>query len=173
MRRNTDASFIGVAALKRRHAAQVAEFEAWAARADWGRFHSSHYDWWAFPIDRPSSYGWAYVVCAGDAAELAADPTFAERFVRGVELVAGSMGWDLVARRPLGELQPGQGWHDWPVRLHKMARSARLLGSADAFDSLQTYALALIAQGKRFEFGGTDLAWLFRGEPDPHGPGCG
>lgn len=173
MRRNEEPSFVGVAALKERHAAQVTEFESWAARGDWARFHASHYDWWAFPIDRPSNLGWAYVICAREAADLAADPAFAARFLRGVELVAASLGWDLAACCPVTDSQPGQGWHDWPVRLHKMARSARLLGFAEAFESLRTHALALIAAGNRFEYGGTDLAWLFRGEPDPHGPGCG
>ena len=28
----------------------------------WATFHHSHYDWWAFPIDQPSSYGSAYQV---------------------------------------------------------------------------------------------------------------
>lgn len=31
-------------------------FIKWDARKSYGTFHSSHYDWWAFPYDQPSSY---------------------------------------------------------------------------------------------------------------------
>lgn len=42
---------------------QNEKFKQWAKRKSWSTFHSSHYDWWAFPIDSPSgSYGSAYQV---------------------------------------------------------------------------------------------------------------
>ena len=40
---------------------------------DWRRFHISHYDWWTFPIDRPSQHGLRYTVYADDVARLKAD----------------------------------------------------------------------------------------------------
>ena len=39
---------------------QHSHFVKWNTQEKWSTFHSAHYDWWAFPIDRPSSYGSAY-----------------------------------------------------------------------------------------------------------------
>ena len=42
---------------------QNKKFRLWASKKAWNTFHSSHYDWWAFPIDRGSmSHGNAYKV---------------------------------------------------------------------------------------------------------------
>lgn len=41
--------FIGKPALLDKHYDQVEAFERWARVGDWRRFHSRHYDWWAFP----------------------------------------------------------------------------------------------------------------------------
>lgn len=32
-------------------------FQKWYHKKNWQTFHSSHYDWWAFPIDEVSSHG--------------------------------------------------------------------------------------------------------------------
>ena len=76
LRANTDPAFVGVAALTARHAAQIADFEAWAAAGQWSRFHHGHYDWWAYPIMRASAYGQAYTVYEAEIAQLNADPQF-------------------------------------------------------------------------------------------------
>ncbi len=156
--------------LTERHAAQVAEFEAWAAAMDWERFHTEHYDWWAFPIDRPSSHGTRWVVDAGVAAELRGDQGFWRRYLRGLELVAASFGWDLSGGAPIEDPQPGQSWHDWPVRLHKMARSARLFGAEREFASLRELALRLYPDAKGMTYDGHDLGWIFTGGEDPFLP---
>ncbi|MEI6309661.1 MAG: hypothetical protein WCP58_08480 [bacterium] len=108
MRFNTDASFIGIAGLKHTHQGQVADFQRWAAQGDWERFHSSHYDWWAFPIDQKSGYGLMYTVYEGEIAELKRDSSFLEDYCRGVSLVAASWGWDLDNQSHLADPQPGQ-----------------------------------------------------------------
>jgi hypothetical protein len=70
MKFNTDRSFVGTSQLIQTHAAQIAKFEQWAAKNDWIMFHESHYDWWTFPIDRPSSYGLKWTVYEGEITEL-------------------------------------------------------------------------------------------------------
>ena len=154
--------------LRARHAAQVADFESWAAAGDWAHFHREHYDWWAFPIDRPSSQGTRWVVDEDQALELRRDPAFWTQYVRGLKLVAASFGWDLGAAAPLAHPQPGQSWHGWPVRLHKMARSARLFGAEREFASLRDLALHLYPDGRPMAYGGHDLRWIFTGDPDPY-----
>lgn len=162
MKINNDPSFVGIEALKQIHARQVAEFENWAAQGDWERFHASHYDWWAFPISRHSAYGMKYVVFEGEIAELKKDPAFVERYLAGVRLVAASWGWDLPGRCYLEKPQPGQSWHNWPVRLFKAAQSVQLFGYDDYFASLKTFALDLMELGEKMEYNGWDLSWLFK-----------
>ncbi len=42
---------------------QNVKFKQWTQKGSWDVFHSSHYDWWAFPIDQTSgSKGNAYKV---------------------------------------------------------------------------------------------------------------
>ena len=147
---------------QQRHHAQVTEFEKWAAENDWDSFHRSHYDWWAFPIDRPSSHGYMWTVYAADIAELQEDQLFTNRYVRGVCLVAASWGWDVFRKNYIPDPQPAQRWHQWPVRLHKMAQSVKLFGYDELFNSLRTYAGDLMTQGETMSYNGKDLTRLFR-----------
>ncbi|MBA4419852.1 MAG: hypothetical protein C0391_01765 [Anaerolinea sp.] len=167
MRQNTSPDFVGLEQLKQTHAGQITQFEDWAARGDWERFHSSHYDWWVFPIHKQSGYGLAWTVYDGDVAGLKQDAGFMQRYLRGVELVAASWGWDLLKASDLANPQPGQSWQHWPVRLFKAALSVKLFGYEDLFESLKAYALNLMAKGERMEFNGHDLGWLFTTGIDP------
>ena len=124
-------------------------------------FHSSHYDWWAFPIDRPSSYGLKYTVYSGEISRLREDAAFLERYARGIQLVSASWGWDAPGCRPLPAPRPGQSWRRWPVRLFKAALSAQLFGYDALFQSLKTYARGLMRQGEEIAYAGHDLSWLF------------
>lgn len=160
-RRNDHPSFVGVAELKRKQADQLARFERQAARGDWRGIHTDHYDWWMFPIDEQSQHGMAYVVYAGDIAELRQDPIFVRNYLRGVELLALAWGWDLAARAPVPHPAPGQAWSSWPIRLYKAARSLQLFGFQSEYDSLREYALRLIAQGASMRYGSSDLSLLF------------
>ena len=76
MRFNTDPAFAGLERLKTTHSDQIAKFEQWAARGEWELFHSSHYDWWVFPIHKPSAYGLEWTVYEGDVAALKKDVQF-------------------------------------------------------------------------------------------------
>lgn len=167
MKRNTDPQFVGVGEIKRQQAKQLAAFEQWAAQGNWGAFHHAHYDWWMFPIDKPSSYGMAYVVYAGDIAELQQDPVYIANYLRGVELLMLAWGWDAAKRQPVANPQPGQQWSQWPIRLHKAASSLLLFGFSETFESLRAYALTLLAAGQSFAYNGRDLALLFTAPPQP------
>ena len=41
-------------------------FVQWDKNKDWRSFHDQHYDWWAFPINKPSSYGDKFQLAPGD-----------------------------------------------------------------------------------------------------------
>ena len=120
-----------------------------------------------FPIDRPSAYGVTWTVCDGDIFDLKQDAAFMQRYRRGIELVELSWGWDVVAASEIQNPQPGQSWHDWPVRLFKMALSARLFGEDAAFAALKKYAVGLMARGCEMSYSGHDLSWLFTTGIDP------
>lgn len=165
---NLDRSFVGIEELKRRHAAQIAEFMEWAAKGDWERFHYSHYDWWTFPIHRHSSYGLKWTVYAGEIAELQKDRLFLERYLTGVQLVSAAWGWDVWNHSYLPDPKAGQNWHNWPVRLYKAAQSVKLFSYEEVFASLRTYALDLMRQKKSMSYNGKDLSWLFTTGVDPY-----
>jgi hypothetical protein len=161
LRRNTHPRFVGLAELKRKQAETLARFETRAASGDWNAIHRDHYDWWMFPIDEASQHGAAYVVYAGDIADLKDDPIFVRNYLRGVELLALAWGWNLAERQPVAPPQPGQAWSNWPIRLYKAARSLQLFGFTDAFESLRTFALELLGRGVSLRYGKDDLAALF------------
>ena len=161
MKFNTSPEFAGLKALKVAHARQIELFEAWAAAKDWAAFHSNHYDWWAFPIDQPSAYGFKWVVYEGEIAQLKDDAEFMQKFHLGLELLAASWGWDLQAQGCIPDPLPAQSWHNWPIRLYKAAYSARLFGENQAFESFKKYARLLKSAGESFVYNGRDLFQLF------------
>lgn len=168
MKSNTDPSFVGIEHLKQTHHQQITGFEQWALQNDWERFHDSHYDWWVFPINRPSAYGMMWVVFDQEIAQLKEDSSFVADYRKGIELVSASWGWDVMNRSYIPHPNRGQSWHDWPVRLFKAAYSARLFGYEELFESLKQYAHDLMNQGQSMSFGGRDLAWLFTNGVDPY-----
>ena len=167
MKRNDTREFAGLEQIKQRHAEQLHEFETWGGRGEWLAFHRAHYDWWMFPIDRPSAYGLTWTVYDGDIFDLKQDADFMRRYRRGIELVALAWGWDVAAASVVRNPQPGQSWHDWPVRLFKMALSARLFREDAMFASLKKYAVGLMARGCEMSYSGHDLSWLFTTGIDP------
>jgi hypothetical protein len=165
---NQDPSFAGITKLIEAHSAQIAEFEAWAATGDWEKFHSRHYDWWVFPVDQPSSYGYRWTVYGGEVAELKKDAGFVEKYLLGVRLVAASWGWDIYGRACLPAPAAGQSWHHWPVRLFKAAQSVRLFSYLDEFESLKLFALELMKNGEQMTYNRWDLSWIFTSGIDPY-----
>src|SRR5687767_12579928 len=161
MERNRHPEFVGLEKIKEKQKWQLDQFEAWAAMNQWSELHAAHYDWWMFPIDQPSSYGFAWTVYEGDVLELKRDDQYLQNYLQGVELLAISWGWDLATRTYIVDPHPDQRWQHWPVRLYKCARSVQLFGFATRFESLKQYANDLMRQGEKMTFKGHDLSQLF------------
>jgi hypothetical protein len=168
MKYNLDRSFVGITQLVQTHHVQIAKFEEWAAKNDWDLFHHSHYDWWTFPINRPSSYGLKWTVYEGEISELKKDNGFTQSYCRGVQLISASWGWDVLCQSAISNPKPEQSWHHWPVRLFKAALSVQLFGYDELFASLKRYAQGLIARGEPMDFNSHDLSWLFTTGIDPY-----
>jgi hypothetical protein len=162
MKYNTDHQFVGYETLKTRQREQLAYFEEWAANNQWRRFHDSHYDWWMFPIDEPSRYGYSWVVYEGDVAELVKDAAYIKNYLRGAELLALSWGWDLYKRKNIPNPQRDQSWQGWSIRLYKSSKSLKLLGFNHIFESMKVFANELIDKGENMDYNGRDLSLLFR-----------
>ena len=133
-----------VANLKRRQAEQLRIFEGYARGHQWDRFHTDHYDWWMFPINRPSSYGDLYNFSATELESLRSNPEFMASYRRGVQLVALSYGWDTTTSTPVPLMEKGQGWRHYGVRLGKMATSLQLLHEDGLFHSMQQFARLMV-----------------------------
>jgi len=133
----------------------------WASRNEWIEFHLGHYDWWMFPIDEPSSFGYAWVVSEGDVQELKQDPKYLTNYLRGVELLALSWGWDLRRKTYVPNPMPDQRWQEWPIRLYKVSKSLKLFGFEEQFESMRKYANDLIQKGECMQYGNKDLRPLF------------
>lgn len=162
MPHNDHPEFVGSEQIKQKQKWQLDQFEVWAATDEWRSIHASHYDWWMFPIDQPSAYGFAWTVYDGDIAELKKDEAYIKRYLRGVELQALSWGWDLARHAYIPHPHPDQSWQDWPIRLYKCARSLKLFGFETEFQSMRTYAQDLIRRGTSMMYRGRDLGEFFR-----------
>jgi hypothetical protein len=162
MRYNTDPHFVGYEVLKSRQREQLDSFEAWAINNRWGSFHVNHFDWWMFPIDEPSRFGYAWTVYEGDVAELMNDEAYIRNYLRGVELLSLSWGWGLYNRNYVAGPQGDQSWQGWPIRLYKASKSLKLFGFDHLFESLRTYANDLMDNGESMEYNGRNLGLLFR-----------
>lgn len=162
MKKNDYPEFVGIAQLKEKHLLQIEELSNWAKHEKWDQFHSSHYDWWAFPIDKPSAYGFSYTIFEEEVNILKQDAEFLKNLLLGAELLLRSWGWDLKRQCHIEHPLPAQNWQNWPIRLHKCASSLLLFGFYNEFASIRQYANTLIHKGVSFEYRGRDLSELFR-----------
>ena len=126
--RNLDSKFAGLPKLIAQHQKQVAMFEDWAAAQSWSSFHEAHYDWWAFPINQPSSRAWQWTVLDGDVRELQANPEFIMRLKAGIRLLGAAWGWDTENSTVCQQCSAHQRWQNWPIRLWKATLCAALFG---------------------------------------------
>jgi hypothetical protein len=149
--------FLGVEQLKLEQRNQLVLFQKWAEESNWISFHDNHYDWWAFPIEKPSGKGFRYSVSDQIRVELKADTVFVEQLRECSRLLLLSWGWDIEAQRLVANPDVGQSWANWPVRLYKCNRSLKLFGQTDMVNSTQAYARHLIAQGMSLDYSGNDL----------------
>ncbi|PTX99801.1 hypothetical protein DB346_18485 [Verrucomicrobia bacterium LW23] len=161
---NTNPDFAGLDVMKAKQAETCAAFQRWAAAGQWKEFHSHHYDWWMFPIPRPSQHGTRYTVYSGDIARLKQDAGYMASYRLGHELLARAWGWCLVSAEfiPPDITGPGQRWSDWPIRLSKAAHSAREFGEKEILRSHCIHAAHLIGRGEYFWFNDFDVAKWFR-----------
>lgn len=161
MRRNTDPSFVGIAVLKDKQGKTLASFREWAARREWFALHRGHYDWWMFPIDEPSGYGFAYTVYEGDVEELKGDALYVGNYLEGARILAASWGWDLAAGKEMAGCGAGQSWQNWPIRLYKATKSLQLFGFEGEFQSFRSYGRLLLGRGVSFDYS-RDITSLFK-----------
>lgn len=148
--------------IKRDLAQQLQKFEDWAQANEWQRIHDAHYDWWMFPVERPSSaYGEAYAVNKADVEALKADPIFMNNYRRGVALVVQAWGWDLEKGEAIKSPAKGQAWDGYGVRLAKMSDSLRLFEEIELHQKLKAFFNQhCLPQQKEVPI--SDLSWLKR-----------
>ena len=149
--------FIGVDALIQENANQLLRFRTFAENHDWYSFHSNHYDWWAFPIGSPSSHGYRYSVSRESVEVLKQSSQFLSNLSESADLLLLSWGWDSAKNQKLANVEPGQAWADWPIRLDKALRSMQIFGLREKELSLSAYARFLRDSGHSFEYQGRDL----------------
>jgi len=159
---NKHSEFIGLEALKVAQANQLKKLEEWVLNNDWQKFQVSHFDWWMFPFSKPSQYGFAYTVYESEIQTLKQDPEFIKNYLRGVELVLLSWGWDLYKEEMVPEPALNQEWHNWPIRLYKCGMSLQEFGFETEFNSVRKYANIILKHCKTFEYMGIDLGIIFR-----------
>ena len=141
---------------------QNVKFRKWADKGQWKTFHSSHYDWWAFPIDKPSSsYGTKYKLGEIQLAKLRDNPHFIQHLRSNAILVCRSWGWDLQAGKQIKDATPDQRWQRWPIRLSKMCRSLQIFKQDDLFRNSLKLGIDLLKEYKKFTYGGKDLTPYF------------
>jgi len=153
---NGHTEFVGVPALLEKHQQQWIEFDRWLTMRDWLSFHSNHYDWWAFPIDKPSSYGFSYTVFADEINQMKKDEGFMRRHRIGAGFLLLSWGWSL-DNEPVKNPEVNQTWANWPIRLAKCARSMWLFGQEQQYESCVAYANYLKSIDTSFAYNGRDL----------------
>jgi hypothetical protein len=149
--------FIGVETLINENANQLLEFRKFAENRDWRSFHGNHYDWWAFPIGSPSSYGYRYTVSKESVDVLKQSSEFLSNLSECAELLMLSWGWDPTSNKPLAHVDSAQAWAHWPIRLYKAWRSMQIFGLLENEASLNSYAQYLHESGISFEYQGRDL----------------
>lgn len=155
---NGHAEFIGVDAIYEQQRSQVVQFCEWAAAHDWQAFHNHHYDWWAFPIDRPSQHGFAYSVFEAERAALLERSKFRDNLAEAAHLLLLSWGWDMSSQQFVPNPEPGQAWANWPIRWSKCTTSLQLFGLAAEHASAQQFGRQLLDRGVSFSYRGRDLA---------------
>jgi hypothetical protein len=150
--------FKGVTAIFEENRAQVVQFCNWAASHDWEQFHRNHYDWWAFPIDKPSSFRFGYTVFDTEQQELRNNREFMRNLEEAARLLLLSWGWDASTNRALPHPEPHQSWANWPIRWSKCTRSMEIFGLKAMHESCIAFGQVLLDQGTSFIYRGRDLA---------------
>jgi len=154
--------FVGVGGLKAKIKEQCITFQQWASKGDFNQFHHSHYDWWAFPTNEKSSFGYKFTVTKGTSLLslrscidsfvpsdsipiLSEDKEFIASLRTNAKLLLLSWGWLIDEQKPVepSALGSGQQWQQYPVRLFKCALSLKLFNQMDMVASIVQYVTHL------------------------------
>ena len=138
--------FVGIPELIKKHSAQVNLFQAWAKTGQWNQFHTNHFDWWAFPINRPSTHGFKYTVGEPEIAHLTTNTDFMAKHRLGAQLLLLSWGWEWQTHQPVPDPDPDQAWAHWPIRLEKCTLSMELFGHHEIAASCKAYTKHLVTK---------------------------
>lgn len=103
----------------------------------------------------------AYTIYDSEVCELKKDEQFIQNYLRGVELLLLSWGWDLKQQCFVENPDTDQKWANWPIRIYKCGCSLLLFGFDDVFQSVKEYAKMLIERGYNFWCDGKDRSLLF------------
>jgi hypothetical protein len=82
---------------------------------------------------------------------------FLSNLSESADLLLLSWGWDSAKNQKLANVEPGQAWADWPIRLYKAWRSTQIFGLLEKELSLSAYAHFIRETGFTFEYQGRDL----------------
>ena len=125
---------------------QISEFVVWIENEDWDKFVLNHFDWYTFPIDKPSlSYSNKYCIRTKLLLDQLSDE---ERFLSNVkkatELVLMAWGWSMKENQQLVNI-----WekNKNPTRLYKIGRCLKMFEMNDYYESLQLFAKTVKANG--------------------------
>ena len=164
--------FIGLDTIKKKNSEQVKEFRTYAKYKDYHLFHNTHYDWWTFPIEKKSKFGFGYSIDLIDAKILKQDKIYMDNYLEGVKLLALAWGWDIENQKLFEKRQSTQKWSFWPIRLYKATRSLEMLkhcgypSEIDStinlyFDSLKIYGKLVINKYGEFKWPDYDINSIF------------
>ena len=138
--------FVGIPELIKKHSEQVDLFHTWSNARAWEKFHTNHFDWWAFPINRPSKHGFKYTVGEPEVAQLKANPDFMAKHRLGAQLMWLSWGWEWQTHQLVPDPGTNQAWAHRPIRLEKCTLSMELFGHHEIAASCKAYAKHLVAK---------------------------
>ena len=105
---------------------QNREFSLWRSSKAYAQFHHNHYDWWAFPINAPSSKGDTYQVLQQDKSYFTSSNEFMNALRENAIMVCEAWGYDLMNGQEIKNCTLSQRWQNWPIRLYKMTISLKL-----------------------------------------------
>ena len=149
MVRNSLPELVRIPELIERHAVQVAQFENWDAGCNWHEFHVNHYDWWASPINKPSSYDFSYTVYSCEIAVVRQDEAFMQLHRHGAQLLL-PYGWDFFVGAVMSDPAPGHAQANLPIRSSNCARHIWLFSQVEQYESCVEYDKYLKAEGRSF-----------------------
>ena len=132
-------TFVALEQLDAMHKKQLDFFEQRTKSQEFVAIHSSHYDWWFFPIDERSGHGYKFTVTEEEVEMLKKDLVYMQNLRRGIHLLLFAWGFDSNTNQFVKNPKKGQQWTRYPVRLYKAGRCAQIFGEAKLFDSILTF----------------------------------